>query len=107
MATASPKFRSQLEDNVFVANYVETHKSRPELDDFIRFVKEGRIAIAPIWTGIFQGLPDGEVQARVKFWACGEIGELNLLEEMRPSGKQDTLRARPYSIRTQELESAR
>ncbi len=64
LAKQSPDFRFLLEDDVFVANYVETHKGLPELDDFRRLVKEGRIEIAPKWVGIFQGLPDGEVHAR-------------------------------------------
>ncbi|MFB3903783.1 MAG: glycoside hydrolase family 38 C-terminal domain-containing protein [Acidobacteriota bacterium] len=64
LAKQSPDFRFLLEDNVFVANYVETHKGLPELDDFRRLVREGRIEIAPKWVGIFQGLPDGEVHAR-------------------------------------------
>jgi len=64
LAKESAEFRFLLEDNVFVANYVETHKGLPELDDFKRLVKEGRIEIAPKWAAIFQGLPDGEVHAR-------------------------------------------
>ncbi len=64
LAKQSPDFRFLLEDNVFVANYVDTHRGLPELDDFRRLVREGRIEIAPKWVGIFQGLPDGEVHAR-------------------------------------------
>jgi hypothetical protein len=64
LAERSPSFRFLLEDDVFVANYVETHKSSPELEALKRLVKEGRIEIAPKWAAIFQGLPDGEVHAR-------------------------------------------
>jgi alpha-mannosidase len=64
LAKQSPQFRFLLEDNDFVANYVETHPGSPELDDFKRLVKEGRIEIAPKWAGIFQNLPPGEVLAR-------------------------------------------
>jgi len=64
LAKKSPEFRFLLEDNVFVANYVESHRGSPELDELLRLVKEGRIEIAPKWVGIFQGLPDGEVHAR-------------------------------------------
>ena len=64
IANQSPKFRFLLESSVFVSNFVETHKGSQELEDFKRLVKEGRIEIAPIWTGIFQTLPDGEVNVR-------------------------------------------
>src|SRR5512138_1895118 len=64
LAKQSPEFRFLLEDNVFVANYVDTHGGSAELEDFRRLVKEGRIEIAPKWAAIFQGLPNGEVHAR-------------------------------------------
>ena len=64
LARQSPKFRFLLEDNVFVANYVDTHPGTPELEELKRLVKEGRIEIAPKWAAIFQGLPNGEVHAR-------------------------------------------
>src|SRR3974390_2750505 len=64
LANQSPKFRFLLEDEVFVANFVESHTNSPELADLKRLVREGRFEIAPKWAGIFQGLPDGEVLAR-------------------------------------------
>jgi hypothetical protein len=64
LANESPKFRFLLEDNVFVANYVDSHPGSKEVEYLKRFVKEGRIEIAPKWAGIFQALPDGEVHAR-------------------------------------------
>ncbi len=64
LAKESPRFRFLLEDNVFVANFVDSHRSSPEVAELKRLVKEGRIEIAPKWVGIFQGLPDGEVHAR-------------------------------------------
>jgi len=64
LAKESAEFRFLLEDEVFVANYLESHKGLPELEDFKRLVKEGRIEIPPKWAAIFQGLPDGEVHAR-------------------------------------------
>jgi hypothetical protein len=64
LARKSPQFRFLLEDENFVANYVETHKGSEELTAFLQFVKDGRIEVAPKWAAIFQGLPDGEVQAR-------------------------------------------
>lgn len=64
MANQSPKFRFLLEDDVFVANYVDSHAGSQEVVDLKRLVKEGRIDIAPKWVGIFQGLSDGEVHIR-------------------------------------------
>jgi len=64
LANRSPKFRFLLEDDVFVANYMDSHPGSQEVTDLKRLVKEGRIEIAPKWVGIFQGLPDGEVHAR-------------------------------------------
>ncbi len=64
LAQQSPKFRFLLEDDVFVANYVETHGGSAQLAELKRLVKEGRIEIAPKWAAIFQGLPDGEVHVR-------------------------------------------
>jgi hypothetical protein len=64
LANESPKFRFLLEDEIYVANFVESHTNSPELADLKRLVKEGRFEIAPKWAGIFQGLPDGEVLAR-------------------------------------------
>jgi hypothetical protein len=64
LAQQSPQFRFLLEDENFVANYVESHRGSEDLATFEKFVKEGRIEVAPKWAAIFQGLPDGEVQAR-------------------------------------------
>ena len=64
LAKESPQFRFLLEDNVFVANFVDSHRGSPEVEELKRLVKEGRIEISPKWVGIFQGLPDGEVHAR-------------------------------------------
>jgi alpha-mannosidase len=64
LARQSPKFRFLMEDEVMVANYVESHQGSPDLAELKRLVKTGRIEVAPKWAGIFQGLPDGEVLAR-------------------------------------------
>lgn len=64
LAKESPQFRFLLEDNVFVANFMDSHRGSPEVEELKRLVKAGRIEIAPKWVGIFQGLPDGEVHAR-------------------------------------------
>lgn len=64
LARQSPKFRFLLEDNVFVANYLDTHPGSQEAEDLKRLVREGRIEIAPKWAAIYQDLPDGEALAR-------------------------------------------
>ncbi len=64
LARESAEFRFLLEDDVFVANYLDSHEGMPEVEEFKHLVKEGRIEIAPKWAAIFQGLPDGEVHAR-------------------------------------------
>lgn len=60
LATRHPEFRFLLEDEVFVANYVETHEGSPELEQLKRLVKEGRIEISPKWAAIHQNTPRGE-----------------------------------------------
>jgi Glycosyl hydrolases family 38 N-terminal domain/Glycosyl hydrolases family 38 C-terminal domain/Glycosyl hydrolases family 38 C-terminal beta sandwich domain len=57
-------FRFLVEDDDFVANYVESHKGSPDLEDFKRLVREGHIEISPKWAAIFQDLQDGEVLSR-------------------------------------------
>ena len=64
LASRHPEFRFLLEDEVFVANYVDTHRGLPELDELKRLVKAGRIEIAPKWAGILQNLPRGEAHVR-------------------------------------------
>ena len=64
LAGQHPEFRFLVEDNDFVANYVESHAGSEELAAFKKLVKEGRVEIAPKWAAIFQDLPDGEVLAR-------------------------------------------
>src|SRR5262250_335490 len=60
MAMQYPQFRFLIEDEVWLANYVETHQGSPELDQLKRLVKEGRIEIAPKWAAILENLPRGE-----------------------------------------------
>jgi hypothetical protein len=64
IARRHPEFRFLLEDEVFVANYLEAHRGSPELDQLKSLVKEGRIEIAPKWAGIYQNLPRGEALVR-------------------------------------------
>jgi len=64
IATQHPEFRFLLEDEVFVAEYMESRRSLPEPDELKRLVKEGRIEIGPKWAGIYQNLPRGESHVR-------------------------------------------
>ena len=59
-----PEFRFLLEDNVFVANFVESQRGTAELEALKKLVKEGRIEIAPKWVGTYQNLPRGEALVR-------------------------------------------
>ncbi len=104
-------FRFLLEDNVFVANYVDSHKGAPELEDFKRLVKAGRIEIAPKWAAIFQGLPDGEVHARNMalgkryaqevFGVDPQVAHLGDLPDYTPQFPQILMQARvPYMVMT-------
>ena len=64
LAQRQPEFRFLIEDEVFVANFVETHRGLPELAELKRLVKAGRIEIAPKWAAILQNLPRGEAHVR-------------------------------------------
>jgi alpha-mannosidase len=64
LAEHYPEFRFLLEDEDFVANFVDSSRGSTELDTFKRLVKEGRIEIAPKWAAIYQNLPRGEALVR-------------------------------------------
>jgi hypothetical protein len=64
LAGQHPEFRFLIEDEDFVANYLESHAGSAEAADLKRLVKEGRIEVAPKWAAIFQNLPNGEVLSR-------------------------------------------
>jgi alpha-mannosidase len=64
LAQQYPQFRFLLEDEDFVANFVESSRGSPELDTFKRLVKAGHIEIAPKWAAIYQNLPRGEALVR-------------------------------------------
>ena len=64
LAERYPDFRFLLEDDDFVANFVESSRGSKELESFQRLVKEGRIEIAPKWAAIYQNLPRGEALVR-------------------------------------------
>ncbi|HWG19487.1 MAG TPA: glycosyl hydrolase-related protein [Terracidiphilus sp.] len=64
LASDHKEFRFLLEDEDFVANYLESHRGTDEAAAFMRLVKSGQIEIAPKWAGIYQNLPRGEAQIR-------------------------------------------
>lgn len=59
-----PEFRFLIEDDVFVANFMDSHVGTPESETLKQLVKAGRIEIAPKWAGIYQNLPRGEALVR-------------------------------------------
>jgi alpha-mannosidase len=64
LAKQSRQFRYLLETNVFVSDFVDTHRGTQELEDFTRLVKEGRIEIAPQWAAIYQNQVRDEALVR-------------------------------------------
>jgi alpha-mannosidase len=64
LAKQYPDFRFLVEDDDFVANYMESHAGSADAGELKALVKEGRIEIAPKWAAIFQDLQDGEVLSR-------------------------------------------
>lgn len=64
MTAQYPQFRFLIEDEVFLANFVETHRGSTELDQLKRLVKDGRIEIAPKWAAILENMPRGETWVR-------------------------------------------
>ena len=64
LAERYPDFRFLLEDDDFVADYVDGHRGTADLEAFKRMVKDGRIEIAPKWAAIYQNLPRSEALVR-------------------------------------------
>ncbi len=64
LAQEHPEFRFLLEDDDFVADYMDSHRGTPEAAAFTRLVKAGQFEIAPKWAGIYQNLPREEAQIR-------------------------------------------
>ncbi len=64
LAEQHQEFRFLIEDDVFLANFVDNRQGTPELETLKRLVKEGRFEIVPKWAGICQNLPRGEAQIR-------------------------------------------
>jgi alpha-mannosidase len=111
LAKAHADFRFLIEDNVFVANYQESHQGSTELEDFKRLVKEGRLEIAPKWAAIFQNIPNGEVHvrnfligkryARSVFGVDPQVAHLGDLPGYTPQFPQMAVKSRvPYMVMT-------
>jgi alpha-mannosidase len=64
LATEHPEFRFLIEDEVFVANFMDSHKGMPEAEELRSLVKKGQIEINPKWAAIYQNLPRGEALVR-------------------------------------------
>jgi alpha-mannosidase len=64
LAQKYPDFRFLLETEVFVDNFVDSHRGTSELDEFKQLVKEGRIEIAPTWAAIYQNQTRSEALVR-------------------------------------------
>lgn len=64
LAEQHPDFRFLLENEVNVANFLDSSRGTPEAESFQKLVKAGHIEIAPVWAGIYQNLPRGEALVR-------------------------------------------
>jgi alpha-mannosidase len=64
LALRYPQYRYLLETEVFVSNFVDSHRGTKELEDFEHLVKQGRIEIAPLWAAIYQNQTRGEALVR-------------------------------------------
>jgi alpha-mannosidase len=64
LAKQNPQYRYLLETEVFVSNFVDSHRGTAELRDFKQLVKQGRIEIAPLWAAIYQNQTRGEALVR-------------------------------------------
>src|ERR1700683_4657622 len=64
LAKRHPEYRYLLETEVFVSNFVDSHRGTQELEDFKQLVKDGHIEIAPLWAAIYQNQTRGEALVR-------------------------------------------
>jgi alpha-mannosidase len=64
LAEEHPEFRFLIEDEVFTANFMESHRGTPEAERLKSLVRSGHIEIAPKWAAIFQNLPRAEALVR-------------------------------------------
>jgi alpha-mannosidase len=76
MTMQHPQFRFLIEDEVWLANYVETHQGSTELEQLKRLVKDGHIEISPKWAAILENLPRGETYAREMFGVDPKVANL-------------------------------
>lgn len=64
LAEQHPEFRFLLEDDDFVANFMDSHAGTRDAARLQSLVRSGRIEIAPLWSAIYQNLPRGEALVR-------------------------------------------
>lgn len=64
LAEEHPEFRFLMEDNDFVANFMDTHRGTKDAERLRALVRSGRIEIAPKWAAIYQNLPREEALVR-------------------------------------------
>lgn len=64
LAKAHPEYRFLLEDDDFVADFMDGHRGTPEVAEFTALVKSHRFEIAPKWAGIYQNIPRAEALLR-------------------------------------------
>lgn len=64
LAKEHPEFRFLIEDDVYAASFMDSHKGMPEAEELRNLVKKGQIEIAPKWAAIYQNLPRGEALVR-------------------------------------------
>lgn len=64
LAKEHPEFRFLIEDDVYAANFMDSHKGMPEAGELRSLVRKGQIEIAPKWAAIYQNLPRGEALIR-------------------------------------------
>jgi alpha-mannosidase len=111
MAEQHPEFRFLIEDEVWMANYMETHRGSPEVDRLKQLVKQGRIEISPKWAAILENLPRGETwvrnflygkrHAREVFGADPQVANLGDLPGYTSQFPQLLARSRvPYMVMT-------
>jgi len=66
LATQYPEFCFLVEDEVWMANYLKSHRGLPEVSVLKQLVKERRIELAPKWAGIYQNMPRGEAHVEIQ-----------------------------------------
>lgn len=64
LADEHPEFRFLIEDEVFVANFIDSRRNTAEEARLKELVRRGRIEVAPKWAAIYQNLPRAEALVR-------------------------------------------